>query len=50
MEQVWTAAFIGLYLHYDTEADFMMQSKENARKFFDMLDLALRESGYDLKV
>lgn len=50
MEQVWTAAFIGLYLHYDTEADFMMQFKENARKFFDMLDLALRESGYDLKV
>lgn len=50
MEQVWTAAFIGLYLHYDTEEDFMPQFEGNARKFFDMLDLALRESGYDLKV
>lgn len=50
MEQVWTAAFVGLYLHYDMEADFMPQFEWNARKFFDMLDLALRESGYDLKV
>lgn len=47
MEQVWTAAFIGLYLYYDTEADFMPQFKENAQKFFDMLDFVLQESNYN---
>lgn len=47
MEQVWTAAFIGLYLYYDTEADFMPQFKENAQKFFDMLDFVLQESDYN---
>ncbi|MCQ5056525.1 YkgJ family cysteine cluster protein, partial [Agathobaculum butyriciproducens] len=30
MELSWTAAFIGLYLHYDVDQDFMPQFEKNA--------------------
>lgn len=37
MEMLWTAAFVGLYLHYQTELDFMSQFEENAQKFIALL-------------
>ena len=37
MEMLWKAAFIGLYLHYDTGQDFMSQFDENAQKFTELL-------------
>ena len=37
LEMLWNAAFIGLYLHYDTEQDFMSQFEENAQKFTELL-------------
>lgn len=46
MEQVWTAAFTGLYLHYNTAADFMPQFEANAEKFSELVDLVLREGGF----
>lgn len=46
MEQIWSAAFTGLYLYYDTEADFMQQFEANAEKFSELMDLVLREGGF----
>ena len=40
MEQIWNAAFVGIYLHYDTEKDFIPQFEENTKKFFHMMDTA----------
>ena len=37
MLMLWNAAFISLYLHYDTEQDFMGQFEENAQKFTELL-------------
>lgn len=37
LEMLWNAAFIGLYLHYDTEQDFMGQFEENVQKFTELL-------------
>lgn len=37
MVQLWKSAFIGLYLHYETEKDFMPQFEDNIKNFFDML-------------
>ena len=37
IEMLWNAAFISLYLHYDTEQDFMCQFEENAQKFTELL-------------
>lgn len=37
LEMLWNAAFIGLYLHYNTELDFMSQFDENAQKFAELL-------------
>ena len=37
MLMLWNAAFISLYLHYDTEQDFMCQFEENAQKFTELL-------------
>ena len=37
LEMLWNAAFIGLYLHYDTKLDFMSQFDENAQKFTELL-------------
>ena len=45
MEQVWTAAFVGIYLHYETEKDFMAQFDANTQKFFDVMALAFSEGG-----
>ncbi len=45
MELVWRAAFIGLYLHYETEKDFMPQFEDNVKNFFDMLDSVFPEGG-----
>lgn len=46
MEQVWMAAFTGLYLHYDTAADFMPQFEANAEKFLKLMDLVLRDGRF----
>ena len=45
MELIWRAAFIGLYLHYETEKDFMPQFESNSKNFFDMLDAVFSEGG-----
>ncbi len=37
MEILWNAAFVGLYLHYKTELDFMSQFEENVQNFTTML-------------
>lgn len=37
MEMLWNVAFFGLYLHYQTELDFMTQFEENAQKFIALL-------------
>lgn len=43
MNTAWTAAFAGLYLHYDTAAEFMPQFEKNAQDFFGMMESALKE-------
>lgn len=40
MEQVWNIAFVGLYLSYDLEQEFLPQFEDNSKKFFDMMDSA----------
>lgn len=45
MELVRRAAFIGLYLHYETEKDFMPQFDSNVKNFFDMLHSVFPEGG-----
>lgn len=40
MEQVWTAAFVGLYLSYDLGKEFLPQFEDNSMKFFNMMDSA----------
>lgn len=37
MELVWTAAFTGLYLHYDIGQEFVSQFNDNVKIFFDTL-------------
>lgn len=37
MELAWTAAFAGLYLHYDMGKEFMPQFEENAQNFQELL-------------
>lgn len=39
MRKIWTAAFVGLYLHYDTEKDFLPQFDENAAKFLEIIHM-----------
>ena len=48
MEQVWNAAFVGIYLHYDTEKNFIPQFEENTKKFFGMMDTAFSLGGDSL--
>lgn len=48
MEQVWGAALVGIYLHYDTDADFLSQFEANIKKFFGMMDTAFSLGGDDL--
>ncbi len=45
MELVWTAAFTGIYLHYDIGQGFMPQFEDNVKKFFDMLYSVFPEGG-----
>lgn len=45
MEQVWNAAFVGLYLSYDLDQKFLPQFEANTKKFFDMMDSAFSFSG-----
>lgn len=45
MEQVWTAAFVGIYLDYETEKDFMIQFDANTQKFYDVMHLAFSKGG-----
>ena len=45
IELVWTAAFQGVYLHYDIEQGFMPQFEGNSKSFFDMLDAVFSEVG-----
>ena len=35
MELVWTAAFTGMYLHYDIGQEFVPQFESNSKSFFD---------------
>lgn len=43
IEMVWTAVLTGLYLHYDTSADFMPQFESNIEKFFRIVGTAFPE-------
>ena len=45
MELVWTAAFTGMYLHYDIGQEFVPQFESNSKSFFDMLDSVFSEGG-----
>ncbi len=45
MELVWTAAFTGIYLHYDIGQEFMIQFESNSKNFFDLLDAVFSEGG-----
>ena len=45
MELVWTAAFTGMYLHYDIGQEFVPQFESNSKSFFDMLDSVFSERG-----
>lgn len=45
MELVWTAAFTGIYLHYDIGHEFMPQFEHNVKIFFDMLQSVFPEGG-----
>lgn len=45
MELVWTAAFTGIYLHYDIGHEFMPQFEHNVKNFFDMLHSVFAEGG-----
>lgn len=44
MEMLWNAAFFGLYLHYQTELDFMSQFEENAQKFIALLHAGIGDA------
>lgn len=43
MVMLWNAAFVSLYLHYQTDLDFMVQFEENAQKFTSLLHSAIGE-------
>ena len=45
MELVWTAAFTGLYLHYDIGQEFVSQFNDNVKIFFDMLHSVFPDGG-----
>lgn len=45
MELVWTAAFTGIYLHYDIGQEFVSQFTDNVKKFFEMLHSVFPEGG-----
>lgn len=45
MQMLWSATYIGLYLNYDTEQEFLPQFEDNAQKVFKFL--AMVEEGGD---
>lgn len=45
VEMMWNLAYALLYLHYDTEQEFMQQFEENAEELFNILRLAPSEQG-----
>ena len=45
MELIWTAAFTGLYLHYDIGQEFVSQFNDNVKIFFDMLHSVFPDGG-----
>lgn len=49
MNTVWTAAFAAVYMNYDTNKDFMLQFDENTKRFFDMMNSALHDAGFNPK-
>ena len=46
MELSWTAAFVGLYLHYETDQEFLPQFEQNVREITALLQMApIKEGG-----
>lgn len=46
MELSWTAAFVGLYLHYETDQEFLPQFEKNVREITALLQMApIKEGG-----
>ncbi len=46
MELSWTAAFVGLYLHYETDQEFLPQFEKNVREITALLQTApIKEGG-----
>ena len=46
MQMLWSATYIGLYLNYDTEQEFLPQFEENAQKVFKFIAM-VEEGGND---
>lgn len=44
MEMLWKVTFVGLYLSYDTDRDFMLQFEENAQAFLRFLDVVQKDN------
>ena len=46
MELSWTAAFVGLYLHYETDQEFLPQFEKNVLEITALLQMApIKEGG-----
>ncbi len=45
MNLMWTATFVGLYLHYDMEQEFMPQFEENVQELIALLQMAPPDKG-----
>ena len=46
MELSWTAAFVGLYLNYETDQEFLPQFEKNVREITALLQMApIKEGG-----
>lgn len=45
MELSWTVAFVGLYLNYETDQEFMPQFEENVREITGLLQMAPIKKG-----
>ncbi len=45
MNLMWTATFVGLYLHYDMEQEFMPQFEENVQELIALLQMAPSDKG-----
>ena len=45
MELAWTAAFVGLYLNYDMEQEFMLQFEKNAQEVVAVMSVMPEDEG-----